>query len=692
MSDAGFIDYQYELIKFYKKNANQLHYNEWLFALLPNNIVLKIINYSKNTNTLQVCRRWNSIYWKYFLNSYSGCCETLTKSLTKSLMASCPFLIVINIHGIKYKMKKQNLCDKSDVFQRVLLNNNWNQSYMTDNYILPIKNLDDSFIDWYIDWIQYDILLSNNNYDGDLYILYQIADYFQSNTLMKLIQNRCTNILDKLQIDDIIKDANPFVACYQLNPNKCMQRFKELIDITSQDTYSRSSFKFPYVTDQQYFKKYHPIAYYESCINVEFIVAIRNLLLQMGCYHDAFNLVQFYCQNKTVYAESASFVLDSYFTIHDDVLLFNLNDPFIQKYVKQLKNHKDFNHFNEYTSSSYKYIIQNTQNTQNTQNSQNSQKLNDDIHIQSKLNIDTDTEIDTEIEMSCIWLDEFDCRFLNFTNGCFPDTTSDLWNSTILSGGSLYQMLDPLCDKLCISSDFDLFVYSLNDNYRTQVIKRWMEYFQKKFSNVIFSVRNSVISIFILGFKHTIQLINTNQSSILGILLNFDNTLSQCAYQSGQVYCTSKYLTTMLTRTCEIIQSPSIHRIAKISNRNFDIIYDDTNEKIKLPKCLINPIFDNDFLQNQYLVWRHPKTIQNRSHYYHPNTDESFEKIIYEIKLHYPKSSVSKQIKPILDRLKPWNPSLKQNYSDIDEDTSYSDTYSCETSDTSDDTTLLNDE
>ncbi len=198
-----------------------------------------------------------------------------------------------------------------------------------------------------------------------------------------------------------------------------------------------------------------------------------------------------------------------------------------------------------------------------------------------------------------------------------------------------------------------------------------MEYFQNqnKFSKAIYSVKQSVISIFIPGVNRTIQIINTNQKSILGILTNFDATLSQCSFQRGEILCTSKFLTTMKTRNCEVLKSISIHRLAKIYNRKFSVIVDTTKNnlishlsppELKLSKNKNDP----QLTMNAFFICDHPTTIRHNSHYYHPKIDDTLGKHFYEIKLHFPRTYVSMIIKPVIDMLKPWDPNSDWNYED----------------------------
>lgn len=207
--------------------------------------------------------------------------------------------------------------------------------------------------------------------------------------------------------------------------------------------------------------------------------------------------------------------------------------------------------------------------------------------------------------------------------GSFP------WENVIMAGGSISVLLnDPNKNNIRPQSDFDFFIYG-GETERIAAAKRLFDWFATdQTTDVYYGIIGSVAHLYLVGFRHKIQIIITSYSSAYDVISHFDMSHIQSAFQGSDVICTAAAITTFRNRmtTFEYTKCIRDDRLLKALLRGFNIKKDKyiVENHIDMTN-IINDKENDRYKQLISKIHQHYFIRDERDMY---NTDEEFYNVI----------------------------------------------------------------
>ncbi len=159
------------------------------------------------------------------------------------------------------------------------------------------------------------------------------------------------------------------------------------------------------------------------------------------------------------------------------------------------------------------------------------------------------------------------------------------WKNVCLAGGSLFYLIDSNSHSLSRETDLDLFVFGRSSTVRKEKVEELIHHFYKKYKgDVYFSVRRSVIDIFIRGIERSVQIICTDCETPYQVVNQFDNTALMVYYDGNKTYLLPEAVEAFRTRTTEFITTRvKSLRLYKIIKKGFQIKMKERKQNVGQP-------------------------------------------------------------------------------------------------------------
>lgn len=208
-------------------------------------------------------------------------------------------------------------------------------------------------------------------------------------------------------------------------------------------------------------------------------------------------------------------------------------------------------------------------------------------------------------------------RFHSYTNGLFlkspnPEFSGQEfnWTGICVAGGSALKLITPWTTNSELrSSDIDVFVAGETFHDRSTAFKRALSWFEG--SNVYFSVRGSVVTIFYKNMPRKIQLISISERTPFDVISRFDFSHVAVAFVGNAWIWTPEAWRAICTQTTTLsnIKRWNPNRMYKSMVNGFDVAVNDKMHEIQMDfkEILEKSAEEVSQMVDDATVWYYPR-------------------------------------------------------------------------------------